>query len=157
MTRRPTPASALARALARALAGALAGAAVLAVAACGQQGAGAVTGGAGGGAGRGAAPTSTDADERAVVRLAARQAEPRLVCPGDDRSTMIADFAHGAEGAATPEEAVGLPGLVRSGEQLVIDARGTTAWVLRPDGTARMEIGLLHDDGWLLHQRTSCG
>ena len=104
----------------------------------------------------GTAPSSAPGGEAPVVRLARGEDQPELVCPTEERSTMIADFAHGAEGAATPEEAVG-PGLARVGEQLAISARGTTAWVLRPDGTARMEIALLREAGWLLHQRTSCG
>ena len=99
--------------------------------------------------------TGTSDDAR-VVRLQAGAAKPDLVCPTDERSMMIADFAHGAKGAATPEEAVG-DGLVEAGEQLVVSASGATAWVLRPDGTARMEVGLIRHDGWLLHQRTSCG
>ncbi len=120
---------------------------------------------AGGGADASGADTASDqeaGDEAAagtsdtrVVRMQAGAAKPDLVCPTDERSLMIADFAHGAKGAATPEEAVG-DGLVEAGEQLLVSASGARAWVLRPDGTARMEVGLIHHDGWLLHQRTSC-
>ena len=149
------------------LASTLAVLAVLGMAGCGQQRAGSVADASadvaaagpreGDGDGPEGTPTSGSGDDEApVVRLGRGGERPELVCPTDERSVMIADFAHGAEGVATPQEAVG-PGLARAGEQLVISARGTTAWVLRPDGTARMEIGLLHHDGWLLHQRTSCG
>jgi hypothetical protein len=69
---------------------------------------------------------------------------------------MIADFAHGAPGAPTPQDAVGLD-LLQAGEQMVLSRQGTTAWVVRPDGSVRVEVGLLrHDGGWLLHQRTFC-
>jgi hypothetical protein len=167
----------------RHLGSALALAAVLALVGCGDQTAGSVApstdvgaaasgtgsdsdvGGASGTSdssrgGGSAGPGENDADapieKSVVVRLAPGDVKPELVCPTDDRSMMIADFAQGAEGAARPEDAVG-SGLVQSGEQLVLSASGATAWVLRLDGTARMEIGLLHDGGWLLHQRTSCG
>ena len=146
----------------RLLVSALAVVAALGTAGCGDQQAGSAVAGADaaaagqhGGPDEKATSGSRD-DEAPVVRLARGDDKPELVCPTDERSTMIADFAHGAAGAATPEEAVG-PDLARGGEQLAISARGTTAWVLRPDGTARMEIGLLQQDGWLLHQRTSCG
>jgi hypothetical protein len=137
--------------------------AVLGVTACGQQSAdvGSASGAhvaaaAQAAASRDASPATSDHAEVRAVRLSAGQAKPRLVCPTRERSMMIADFAEGGHGAATPEEAVG-DGLVQAGEHLVISARGRTAWVLRADGTARMEIGLLHEGRWFLHQRTSCG
>ena len=140
----------------RLLAGTLAVVTVLGAAGCGEQRTGSTAAGSADVAAADQRATPDADAEAPVVRLARGDDLPELVCPTDERSVMIADFAHGAAGAATPEEAVG-PGLARTGERLAISARGTKAWVLRSDGTARMEINLLHDAGWLLHQRTSCG
>ncbi len=140
----------------RLLACALTVVALLGAAGCGEQEAASEAATRTAEVGAAGAEADTAGDDAPVVRLGRGEDHPRVVCPTDERSTMIADFAHAAEGAATPEEAVG-PGLARTREQLAISARGTTAWVLRPDGTARMEIGLLHENGWLLHTRTSCG
>jgi hypothetical protein len=136
---------------------------VLGVTACGQQSADVVSAGSAHVAGAARAAASRDASLKTadgadvrVVRLSPGEAKPRLACPTRERSMMIADFAEGGHGAATPEEAVG-DGLVQAGEHLVLSARGWTAWVLRPDGTARMEIELLHEGRWFLHQRTACG
>ena len=93
----------------------------------------------------------------AVVRLAPGDPKPRLDCGRGARSTMVLDFAQGAKGAPTPEEAVGSRS-VEDGEQLVVSRSGATAWVVGADGTARSEVDLLRQGGgWLVHQRTSCG
>jgi hypothetical protein len=68
---------------------------------------------------------------------------------------MIADFAMGAKGAATPQEAVGLSSL-EDGERMVVSSQGSRVWILRPDGTAREAIHLTHVRGWVLHMREAC-
>lgn len=90
-----------------------------------------------------------------VVRLAPGAQKPRLWCPGDERSLMIADFAVGARGAPTPEAAVGRAGL-EGGEHMVISPSGSRVWLVRADGTAREEVHLTHLRGWFLHMRESC-
>jgi hypothetical protein len=136
--------------------------AVLCLTGCGEQTARSV-GGSSGGPATGAVArvdggTSGGADGAgtAVVRLAAGQPKPQLDCPTGERSVMIADFAHRAEGARAPQDAIG-EGVVQTGERLVVSHGGSRVWVLRADGTVRMEVGLVHHDGWLLHQRTLCG
>jgi hypothetical protein len=145
----------------RAVAGAgIALAAALGTAACGQQPADSVAAQASG------ETTSTDdsgdrgrgvsqSQSPTVVRLGKDADNPRLSCPTGERSLMIADFAMGAKGAATPEDAVGLSSLEK-GEQMVVSPRGTTAWILRADGTVREKIDLIRSDGWLLHMREAC-
>lgn len=152
----------------RLLSGLLAAIAVLAAAGCGQQTAGSASASAGAavvparpsasGSGSGIGNDGMEsAGAHRVHRLAVGEQEPRLECSRGDRSMMIADFAHGAPPAATPEDAVGLD-LLQAGERMVLGRDGATAWVVRPDGSVRVEVGLLrHDGGWLLHQRTSCG
>jgi hypothetical protein len=131
-------------------------AAGLAVTGCGQQTS------VGAAADTPTASTSTDGDtvtkspeQSRVVRLDAGDERPRLVCPSDERSMMIADFAVGARGAATPQKAVGLSSL-EAGERMVVSPPGTRVWIVRPDGTAREENHLTHLRGWLLHMRETC-
>ena len=95
------------------------------------------------------------ADEQ-VARLAKGEPRPELTCPTGERKSMIADLAPGARGAPTPEEALDDQRL-RDGERVLVTANGSTAWVLRPDGTASEVIGLTEADGWFVTQRTSCG
>ncbi len=128
-------------------------AAVLGVTGCGQQApATSVVASTGG---------STTGDDEVVrdpprvVRLGAGDERPRLSCPTDERSLIVADFAVGARGAATPQEAVGLSSL-ESGERMVVSASGTRVWILRADGTAREDVHLMHLRGWLLHLREAC-
>ena len=90
-----------------------------------------------------------------MVRLAAGAEKPRLTCPTAERSLMIADYAVGARGAATPEDAVGMASL-EEGEHMAVSASGRRVWLVRADGTARQEIHLTHLRGWILHMRESC-
>jgi hypothetical protein len=125
-------------------------AAVLGLTACGQQAPTSVAADIGG-----SRPRETGAGEAQVVRLAPGDDTPRLTCPTGERSLMIADFAFGARGAPTPEDAVG-PTSLGAGEQLVVSSSGSRVWILRPDGTAREAIHLTHRRGWILHMRESC-
>jgi hypothetical protein len=128
-------------------------AAVLGLTACGQQTPSSVAAHVAGGGTTKTGGDMTKSD--LVVRLAVGEDKPRLRCPTDARSLMIADFAMGAKGAASPEEAVGLWSL-EHGEHMVVSPPGTRAWIVRGDGTAREEIHLLRMRGWVLHMRKSC-
>jgi hypothetical protein len=133
-------------------------AAVLGLAACGQQASTSVAADVAGGGttdSSKAAPAPDTTDPR-VVRLDPGAGKPRLRCPTDERSLMIADFAVGSRGAATPQRAVGLSRL-EDGERMVVSPTGSRVWILRADGTAREEIHLMRMRGWLLHMRESCG
>ena len=106
--------------------------------------------------GRGAEDTSGTAEASLVARLTKGEARPELSCPTDERSGLSADFARDAKGAATPEEALTGEDL-EDGETLLLDARGSTAWVLRADGTARAQLGLRELGGWVVSDRIACG
>ena len=129
-------------------------AAVLGVTGCGQQAPATSVVASTGGTTTGDDEVVPDPQPR-VVRLAAGDERPRLSCPTEERSLMIADFAVGARGAATPQEAVGLSSL-EAGERMVVSASGTRVWILRADGTAREDVHLTHLRGWLLHMREAC-
>jgi hypothetical protein len=134
----------------------LALAAVLGTTACGeQQPSSAAAQAAGGTAGTADDAGTTSTESLPVVRLDKGADKPRLRCSSDERSVMIADFAMGAKGEATPQDAVGLSSL-EEGEQMVVGPGGTTVWILRSDGTAREEIDLIRSRGWLLHMREAC-
>ena len=117
---------------------------------CGQQSS------ASSAAGQGGAGTSETAEAPQVARLAKGEARPELSCPTDERSGMSADVAEDATAAATPEEALTGEDL-EDGETLLLDARGSTAWVLRADGTARAQLGLRELGGWVVSDRMACG
>jgi len=123
---------------------------VLGLTSCGQQTSRSVAGDV-----SGSVRGDTATQDPQVVRLAQRDERPRLTCTTDERSLMIADFAVGARGAATPEEAVGLTSL-KPGERMVVSPTGSRVWILRADGTAREAIHLTRLRGWLLHMRESC-
>src|SRR5215218_6235852 len=131
----PDPATAPGARRHSAVAGAsIALAGVLALTACGQQTPSLV---AAHPASSGTTKAGGDAPKSPrVVWLAAGEDKPRLRCPTGARSLMIADIVLGAEGAASPEEAVGLTSL-EHGEHLVVSPQGTRAWIVRADGTAR--------------------
>ncbi len=90
-----------------------------------------------------------------VARLTTGEAGPELTCATDERAGMIADFAPNAKGADTPEKALAREDL-EDGESLLLNARGSKAWILRGDGTARAEIGLREVRGWVVSDRMSC-
>lgn len=127
-------------------------AAVLGLAACGEQTARSTAADAGG-AGPVAAPTTDPVPQ--VVRLGRGDDKPRLRCPTGARSLMIADFAVGPRGAATPQDAVGLDSL-RTDEHLVVSGTGQWVWLVGPDGSVRQQVHLTHLQGWFLHTRESC-
>ena len=125
-------------------------AAVLGLTACGQQPPRTAAADVGN-----PAADEAQADDRGDVRLGVGEAKPRLWCPRDERSLMIADFAVGARGAPTPQAAVGRSSL-EAGEHMVVSSSGVRVWLVRADGTAREEVHLTHLRGWFLHMRTSC-
>lgn len=125
-------------------------AAVLAVTGCGQQAPQAAS------TGTSAADSGPGAAEQPrFSRLASGEPGPGLTCPTDERVGMVADFVEGSRGASTPEKALAGQDLA-DGERVLLNARGSKAWVLRADGTARAVISLADVDGWVVDGRTAC-
>ncbi|QIK66304.1 hypothetical protein G7072_08025 [Nocardioides sp. HDW12B] len=88
------------------------------------------------------------------TRLGPGDPRPGIVCADGARATGFFDFAAGAKGDPTPEEAV--ERRLAAGESFVMTEDGGTAWVLRPDGTAHTRLSLVHLRGWLVDTTDGC-
>lgn len=89
-----------------------------------------------------------------VTKLASDSPDPELSCPEDMRSSGTFDAIAGAEGARSPRAAVA--GYGQDGQSVLVSHDGSDAWVLRADGTAYLQLGLVRPNGWLVNETTGC-
>ncbi len=89
-----------------------------------------------------------------ATRLGPGDPRPEIVCDGDERVGGTFDYAVGAKGDPTPEEAV--ERRLAASESFVLTENGRTVWVLRSDGTAHTRLGLIHPKGWLVETTGGC-
>ncbi len=114
-------------------------------------GCGAVTAQDGRGEGSGGDATGEPSAESAVVH--------ELTCDTEMRSAGTLDFFSSTGGAATAEAAARV--LAKPGGDVVVKSQTeshATAYLLRADGTASSELGLvvLDDDTWIVETMESC-
>ncbi len=114
--------------------------------------------------GGGVAPRALDQPATGVVDSSSEQtpdSEPaalrELTCPTNERAVLGLPFGSPLR-FSTPEDAAAY--LVEEGESVVVSHVETeiTAWILRPDGTARAKVPLERDyDGWYAKGNERCG
>lgn len=78
---------------------------------------------------------------------------PGLTCTGDERFSSSQLIAEDAVGAPSAKDAVTE---FATGESSLVSAAGYRAWILREDGTAREQLGLIKADGWFITETLGC-
>jgi heptaprenylglyceryl phosphate synthase len=103
--------------------------------------------------------TKTANDAPAAADTSAPPIVTGLTCETDQRTQGTLDFVTSAGGAPTPEAAARV--LAEPGDDIVVQGQShssATAYLLRSDGTAYSQLGLivLTDDTWRVDTMESC-